>query len=147
MRDFQNSLPSDPRLPWKELLKKLAHCKKVEITVIDRPGQLYRKIRKEKFDEVYLVCSYLSMPTYALLCGFKIRKKVYVLFNRIKFDDYLAIFKKYKLRSLDPFYLLSMVKLGWLYRFITKANGTTSRYLLRYSLGLSLATYSAIIPL
>lgn len=125
-RGFQNPIPFNPKLLWQNVLEKLSSYQTIKISLFDPfkkslfDWQFYQKIKKGNFDEIYIIGSYFSVPFYVFLCRRSISKKVYVLRNRISLNQYWAVFKKYPLFCLHPFYLFSMLSLGWLYQLITK---------------------------
>ncbi|MCH7641069.1 hypothetical protein IID22_02660, partial [Patescibacteria group bacterium] len=140
IRGFGENVPNDPIPLWWKFAKKLAKEKDVEKVVIlapltsgkvtfengltviptgKNPLKLITEVKRGKYQEVYIVGSYLSVIIYVILSGQKVRKKVYLMRNRIFWNEYFPVLRKYSKKTLKAYYLLSTVNLGYIYRLLT----------------------------
>jgi len=138
IRGFGKDVPNDPYPLWWKFTRKLAKEKDVDkvvilspltsgkathsngITVIPtgkNPLKLALELKKDKYEEIYIVGSYLSALIYIFLSGRTVRKKVYLMRNRILWKEYWPVIRKYP-QALSAYYILSTFDLGFIYQFL-----------------------------
>ncbi|OGV91419.1 hypothetical protein A2783_02640 [Microgenomates group bacterium RIFCSPHIGHO2_01_FULL_45_11] len=141
IRGFDQSLPNDPIYKWRNFALHLAKKKTIRkififcpltegreyryknITVIpsgNSPIKLYHLVKKSDLAEMYIIGNYLSALIYTLISGRRVRKKIYLMRNRILFQEYRRVMGKYKWRAWGVYYWFSIIKMGALYRLAIK---------------------------